>query len=148
MRRPRTRSTASTTSTDVARWTPIVRVRGRSMHPTLAEGQWLLTRPVRRRVAVGDIVVLTAGRGRRYVKRVAAGPGDLVEFEAGRLFVNRHALDGRSRIAGARIETWHVPTDHFFVVGDNPSQSDDSRVWPEPFVCLDRISGVALSRRR
>lgn len=132
---------------DVARWTPVVRVRGRSMQPTLEHGQWLLTRPKFRCVEVGDIVVLTARGGARYVKRIAAGPGDVVELEAGRLFVNRQAQDGQPRRSGARVVTWRVPAGHFFVVGDNPRQSNDSRVWKEPFVAESRISGVALRRR-
>lgn len=134
----------ATPTIDGARWTPLVRVQGRSMQPTLAHGQLLLTRPTLRRVKVGDIVVLTAGRHARYVKRIAAGPGDVVELEAGRLFVNQQAQDGRPRSAGARVETWRVPTGHFFVVGDNPLQSDDSRVWQEPFVAQSRIIAVAL----
>jgi signal peptidase I len=117
------------------------------MHPTLEHGQLLLTRPSGGRLAVGDIVVLTTGPGLRYVKRIVAGPGDLVELEAGRLFVNQRAYDGHPRTAGARVETWHVPDGHFFVVGDNLRQSDDSRVWHEPFVPATRISGVALRRR-
>lgn len=139
-------TTASPIS-DMARWTPFVRVRGWSMHPTLEHGQLLLTRPRRRRLEVGDIVVLTTGRGVRYVKRIAGGPGDVVELEAGRLFVNQHSYDGHPRAVGARVETWHVPHGHYFVVGDNLQQSDDSRVWHEPFVAATCISGVALPRR-
>ena len=114
------------------------------MQPALADGAWLLTRPRGARVDVGDVVVLTAADGARYVKRVAAAPGDLVEMEAGRLFVNQRSCDGQPRAAGARIQAWRVPEGHYFVVGDNLRQSDDSRAWPEPFVPLERISGVAL----
>jgi signal peptidase I len=114
------------------------------MHPTLQDGQLLLTRPRGRRVDVGRIVVFTTRDGRRYVKRVAAGPGDLVELEAGSLFVNRCSYDGRPRAAGARVETWRVPDGHLFVVGDNLQQSDDSRTWHDPFVPLVLVSGVAL----
>lgn len=117
------------------------------MHPTLTDGQLLLTRPAGRHVQVGDIVVLMNGRGERCVKRVAAGPGDLVELEAGRLYVNRRSYDGRPRTAGGRVETWRVPHGHFFVAGDNLRQSDDSRVWQEPFVPASRISAVAIRSR-
>ena len=133
--------------TDVARWTPFVRVQGCSMHPTLEHGELLLTRPRPRRLEVGDIIVLSTGRGVRYVKRIMAGPGDVVELEAGRLFVNQHSYDGQPRTAGAWVQTWHVPGGHFFVVGDNLRRSDDSRVWNEPFVPATSISGVALPRR-
>ena len=145
--RPRTPSTTARPITDVARWTPLVRVRGCSMHPTLEHGQWLLTRPRPRRLDVGEIVVLTTASGGLHVKRIVAGPGDVVELEAGRLYVNQHSPDGQPRTAGARVETWHVPEGHFFVAGDNLRQSDDSRVWTEPFVAAARISGVAVPRR-
>lgn len=117
------------------------------MHPTLDDGQLLLTRPTGWRVNVGDIVVLTTDRGERCVKRIAAGPGDLVELEAGRLYVNQRSYDGHPRSAGARVEAWRVPEGRFFVVGDNLRQSDDSRVWHEPFVPASRISGVAIRMR-
>ena len=134
------------TATDVARWTPLVRIRGRSMQPTLAPGQLLLTRPAGRAVAVDDIVVVTAAPGTLCVKRVAAGPGDVVELEAGRLSVNGCPWSGPPGGAGARVQTWRVPDSHYFLVGDNLRESDDSRVWPEPFVAASRISGVALGR--
>jgi signal peptidase I len=118
------------------------------MHPTLEHGQLLLTRPRIGRLEVGDIVVFRAGLGVRYVKRIVARPGDLVELEAGRLFVNQRSYDGYPRTAGARVQTWRVPDGHVFVVGDNAAQSDDSRVWHEPFVPLTRINGVALAGRR
>ncbi|WBY01369.1 signal peptidase I [Ramlibacter tataouinensis] len=140
--------TLRSTATEVARWTPLVRIRGRSMQPTLAPGRLLLTRPPLGRVAVGDIVVITAAPGTRYVKRVAAGPGDLVELEAGRLYVNDRPWDGQPRVAGARVQSWRVPEGHWFVVGDDLQASDDSRVWPRPFVAASRISGVALGRWR
>jgi len=49
----------STPSADVARWTPPVRVRGRSMRPALTQGLWLLTCAAGVSFDVGDIVVLT-----------------------------------------------------------------------------------------
>lgn len=132
--------------TEVSRWTALVRIDGRSMQPTLTHGQMLLTRPARWGVAVGDIVVLKAASAQLYAKRVAAEPGDIIEFEAGRLFVNQRSWDGRLRVAGPCVETWHVPNSHYFVVGDNLQESDDSRVWPDPFVAVSRMCGVALSR--
>lgn len=142
--------TGKPTSTDVARWTPLVRVRGRSMQPTLAPGRLLPTRPAGGRVAAGDIVVVTAAPGTFLVKRVAAMAGDVVELEAGRLYVNGRpwpVQDGQARVAGALVQGWRVPPGHCFIVGDNLRESDDSRVWPAPFVALSRISGVALRRR-
>ena len=114
------------------------------MQPALTHGQWLLTRPAGRGIDVGDIVVFNVSPGTRYVKRVAAGPGDVVNLEAGRLYVNHRPWDGRARVVGAYVQTWRIPIGHYFVVGDNLSESEASRVWPEPFVAAARISGVVL----
>jgi signal peptidase I len=143
-------ATASTATriTDGARWTPLVRVHGRSMHPSLRHGQSLLTLPRPRHLQVGDIVVLSTARGLLCVKRIAARAGDLVELEAGRLFVNGRPYDGQPRTKGALVRTWRVPEGHVFVVGDNLGHSDDSRVWEEPFVPASRIGGVAFSSLR
>ncbi|WP_284550494.1 signal peptidase I [Aestuariimicrobium sp. T2.26MG-19.2B] len=113
-------------------WPAVVRVAGRSMQPTLEPGDLLLTLPVAGRR--GDLVVLRHESGARYVKRVVAAAGDVVELEAGRLRVNGRAMDGRPPGAGAVVARWEVPPGTVFVVGDNQLVSDDSRTWTEPFV--------------
>ena len=132
------------TTADMARWTPCVRIGGRSMLPTLAHGQILVTRPACGYFAKGDVVVFTTATGHLYVKRIAGMPGDLVALEAGRLSVNGRAWDDGVPTAGAHVERWMVPEGHCFVVGDNLQESDDSRVWREPFVALARVCGVGL----
>lgn len=116
------------------------------MHPALAPGQILLTRPRSTGVAVGDVVVLTTTRGTLYVKRVAARAGDVVALEHGRLYVNDRLRNGQAGVRGAHAATWQVPDSHYFVVGDNLRESDDSRVWAAPFVAASRINGVVLGR--
>lgn len=85
--------------------------------------------------APGEVVVLErqAEPGGHYVKRVAAVAGEIVEIVDGELLV-----DGRPRQLGglrvpARAEPdfrpLRVPSDHVFVLGDNPDQSVDSREW-------------------
>ena len=117
---------AARTTTDVARWIPAVRVRGRSMLPALAPGRVLVTRPAWGRIGKGDVVVFATDDGRLYVKRIGAMPGDVVMLRSGRC---------------------PVPAGHCFVVGDNARESDDSRVWREPFVALSQIHGVAFLGR-
>src|SRR5674476_1203034 len=75
----------------------LVRVVGESMAPTYRSSDLLLTRPVGRagaRLQRGDVVVFRHGE-LRMIKRVVGLPGDLVELEAGRLFVNGEPVDGR-----------------------------------------------------
>lgn len=128
----------------------LVRVAGESMAPTYRPSDLLLTTPVGRagaRPRRGDVVVLRRARV-RMIKRVVGVPGDVVELEAGRLFVNGTSADGRVRIRGARTEIWRVPAGHVFVAGDNPAVSDDSRVWAEPFVAAADVEAVVRWRLR
>lgn len=124
----------------------LVRVSGESMAPTYRSSDLLVTRRVGRAGPTrGDVVVLRHG-ALRMVKRVVAGPGDLVELEAGRLFVEGTSVDGRPRVRGARTRTWLVPAGHWFVVGDAQAVSDDSRVWEEPFVATQDVEAVVTRR--
>ncbi len=126
----------------------LVRVAGESMTPTYRSSDLLLTRPVgRARVRRGDVVVFRRGE-LPMIKRVVGLPGDLVELEAGRLFVNGEAVDGRARVPGAYTQTWRVPAASYFIAGDNPAVSDDSRVWDKPFVPRENVAGVVMRRLR
>lgn len=126
----------------------LVRVVGESMAPTYRSSDLLITRPVGRagaRVQRGDVVVFQHDE-LRMIKRVLGLPGDLVELEAGRLFVNGESVDGRPRVRGAYTQTWRVPGASSFMAGDNPTASDDSRVWDEPFVPVEGLEAVVTRR--
>lgn len=123
----------------------LVRVAGESMRPTFRPHDLLLTRPVPRAGPRRGDVALLRHDGVHMLKRLVGMPGDLVELEAGRLFVNGRSAHGQRRIPGALTETLRVPAGHYFVAGDNPSGSDDSRSWDQPFVPAERVE--ALVRR-
>ena len=126
----------------------IVRVAGDSMAPTYRSSDLLLTRPVGRASAVllrGAVAVFRRD-GLRMVKRAVGLPGDIVELEAGRLFVNGESIDGRTRVRGAHTHTWLVPEASYFMVGDNPTVSDDSRIWERPFVSAESIDATVTRR--
>ncbi len=112
------------------------RVQGHSMMPTLHEGEYLiinklsyyLDNPQR-----GDIVVLhyPRDRSREYIKRVIGLPGDQVEVGDGQVRVNGVVLNepylANNPTYG--IQSWVVPEDQYFVMGDNRNNSSDSRDW-------------------
>jgi signal peptidase I len=126
----------------------LVRVAGESMAPTYRSSDLLLTRPAGRtgpRVRRGDVVVFRHCE-LRMIKRVVGLPGDLVELEAGRLFVNGESVDGHPRMRGAYTQTWRLPGASYFMAGDNSAVSDDSRVWDEPFVSVERVEAVVTRR--
>lgn len=134
------------TATDAARWVPLVRIRGRSMLPTLAPGQVLATRPARGRIARGDVVVFPAATGHLYVKRIVGMPGDVVTLAAGCLSVNGRPWGIGPRATSAHAARWKLGDGQCFVVGDNLQESNDSRVWVQPFVALACIRGVGIWR--
>jgi signal peptidase I len=124
----------------------LVRVAGESMAPTYRSSDLLLTRRVGRAgVRRDDVVVFQRGE-LPMIKRVVGLPGDFVELEAGRLFVNGESVDGRPRVPGAYTQTWRVPAASYFMAGDNPAGSDDSRIWDEPFVPAESVAMVVTRR--
>lgn len=119
---------------------PVV-VVGDSMSPTLRAGRVLFvdrTYYRMHRPAPGEVVVFTR-EGAACIKRVYRGPGELVyclyhEFgaEALPLLISEARLEAvRQRYirqnSRLRIVRLRVPEDHVFLVGDNPSRSEDSR---------------------
>lgn len=125
-----------------------VLVSGDSMAPTYRSSDLLLTRPVGRAPAVlsrGAIAVFRRD-GLRMIKRTVGLPGDTVEMEAGRLFVNGESVDKRPRVRGAHTQTWLVPKANYFMAGDNASVSDDSRTWAQPFVSAESVDATVTRR--
>ena len=136
-----------------------VRVDGESMSPTLEHRQSVLVvRPVFpwNRLRRGDVVVLNppgpapgVPEGTWFIKRLAGMPDEEIVLARGRLYADDVLLAdlagpsaGPGLLAGtaseARREWWTGP-DEYFVLGDNPADSRDSRAFgPVP---QERIIG-------
>ena len=131
-----------------------VRVDGDSMLPTLLDRQLVLVvRPVFpwNRIKRSDVVVLTPPsptpglpEGTWFIKRVAGMPDEEIVLSGGRLYADDVLLAELSGGAeSSRREWWNGP-DEYFVLGDNPSDSRDSRAFgPVPG---DRIIGRVWCR--
>lgn len=99
----------------------------------------------------GDILVFDSEELNKYlVKRLIGLPGDKVEINsAGEVFINGQLLDEPYAIksTGEQLEqTFEVPEDCYFFLGDNRPQSQDARSWKQPYINKKHIKGEALFR--
>jgi signal peptidase I len=84
-----------------------------------------------------------------YIKRVVAGPGDKIAIENGHVILNGKRQDesfiNECGVGGdcTFMDPVTVPAGHWFMMGDNRGESDDSRFWgPVP---RDEIIGGAFA---
>lgn len=120
----------------------IFEIPSKSMLPTLQIGDRLLVDKAIRRFKSGDIVVFKAPLAAQkldpqvrsdqfFVKRVIGQPGQLLRVEAGRVYVDNLPLVEADIMAPATYDLAPqvVPTQTYFVLGDNRNNSFDSHVW-------------------
>ncbi len=112
-----------------------VRVDGESMLETLRDGEFMIT--TKFDYLLGDperfdIVICkypNAGDGKYRVKRVVGMPGETVELRGQDLYINgeltEQPFDKRENLRD--FGPFTVPDGHYFVLGDNRSNSRDSR---------------------
>lgn len=93
-----------------------------SMEPTLKTGSLILGLRIHPEPEVGDIAVFEYGET-VMVKRIAAAGGDVIEHNG---------------------EVITVPAGCYYMLGDNASDSFDSRYWDDPFVPRDDVIAIVL----
>ncbi|OGW91517.1 MAG: signal peptidase I [Omnitrophica bacterium RIFCSPHIGHO2_02_FULL_63_14] len=133
-----------------------------SMRPTFLEGDKIFVNKYIYRFKDpqrGDIVVFrfpdkTGGKKKDFIKRLAGLEGDKVEIRDGRVIVNGQELNDPGTFGkfyyynaepyGGPYDQIRVPEDSFYVLGDNSSNSTDSRYWG--FVPRKNVLGKAVFR--
>lgn len=113
-----------------------IRVESISMQPTLFEGDLVLVNRIAYKLGLpqrGDIIVFrypVNPDSEPYIKRIIGLPGDIVRVDDGRVFVNDQELQESYVRAPIQYSgSWVVPSDEFFVMGDNRNNSSDSHSW-------------------
>ena len=129
------------------------KVDGPSMEPTLNNGERLFVnkfiyrfRPPKR----GDIIVFTPkGIGKtKYIKRVIGLPGETVEIHNGKVYINdTPLLENYIKSPPQGVHgPFFIGENEYFVLGDNRTNSSDSRFPNVGLVKKNYIAGKAFWR--
>lgn len=138
-------------------------VAGNSMTPTLAEGDVVLVSKFSQKLfdlKRNEIVILKADDEKTYIKRIIGLPGEKIDYINGTLYINDKGYT-ESFLADDVITNNFlfedicsidecpngiIPEDMYLVLGDNRSDSFDSRDSELGLVPLSSIKGTVLMR--
>jgi len=145
------------------------RIPSGSMRDTLVEGDKIMVNkllfgpripftdfrlPALREPRRGDIIVFIYPQNEKkdFIKRVIATGGETVEIDNGNIIINGRTINSPPEVIKRYYQNGgfycqegrpvKVPTDSFFVLGDNTESSKDSRYWG--FVPRENVIGRAM----
>ncbi len=129
---------------------PVVRVSGSNMDPTLRDDD-VIVLINNNKLKQGDICGFY-WQNKLMLKRVIAGPGDIVAIDSeGNVTVNGTLLDEpyitNKSLGETDIEfPYQVPESRYFVMGDNRESSVDSRYSAVGCISRGQVVGKAIFR--
>ncbi|MGB8178551.1 MAG: signal peptidase I [Acidimicrobiales bacterium] len=128
-----------------------------SMEPTIKVGGQVSVSPLTKatQIVIGDILVFKAppkvssfcgDDAGDLIARTIGVPGDHLSSKGNTILVNGKALKQtwtHTEPLGQAIPTVVVPKTHYFMIGDNQSDSCDSRSWGS--VSRSKVIGIVVS---
>lgn len=135
-------------------------VDGVSMDPTLKDGDRIIIQKTRELQRYNLITFEPKGQPEKsFVKRVIGLPGDAIQVVENTLYLNgdrpftigsEELPDGTLKVSIASEVQYalsgltEIPEDHYFVLGDNRAQSNDSRSFG--LISTNQIEGIVVFR--
>ena len=119
-----------------------------SMYPLIKPGDHQLYFKLTKNFKRGDIILFNHEDEINLGKRIIGLPGDEISFHDGYVLINSKILDESKYLDENTetncIETFIVPENAYFVLGDNRENSFDSRFYATPFVTNEEIIGKLI----
>ena len=131
----------------------VVRVSDMSMKPAVMEGDLVVSYRLQKDYKSGDLVVCKDGKESQ-IRRVVAIEGDTVDITESGLVINGNLqqeksiyFETKSFVEGISFPVT-VPQGEIFVLGDNRSSAEDSRIYGAIKTSETKGKVVAFFRRR
>lgn len=128
-----------------------VRVDGNSMNDTLINNDILILNKMSENYKRFDIVVINYNNT-KLVKRIMGLPGENISYQNNELYINDNIIEDieTSRTSDFSLKELYdiekIPSNYYFVMGDNRSNSLDSRDYRVGLVNKDNIVGKTIFR--